>query len=315
MRVAPVGVAAATTARASSRAEAPAARRNANVEVYSYDAKTGVDTLGQKTGSAASNDAVVRVAFENAAKVVAYYRDRYGRDSFDNRGTTVKVRVHAPDANTGQVPANNAYWFNDEKRMWFGDGDGSVFAPLGNALDVVAHEFTHGVIDSEIKLETDGQEGGLHESFSDVMATGIDGNWTIAEDVWTPGVAGDALRDFTNPKYKHMTEVPPWAESHDLASIPNAAAYKVAQTIGGDQMRKIWYKALTDKLASHAGFSGAAQATLSAAELMHGKTSREYAAVRDAWAAVGVDDATPKERIKGEVERFTMANVPHVKLF
>jgi Zn-dependent metalloprotease len=292
------------------RMQAVAVGARARVEIDSYDASTHRDTVIRRTGDAASGDAVADRAFDNITRVIDYYATTFGRNSFDNKGTVVKVRVHAPDATSGQVPANNAYWFNDEKRIWLGDGDGVQLGHTGDAVDVVGHEFTHGVIDSEIELSTIGQEGGLHESFSDVMATGLDNNWTIAETVYTPGIAGDALRNLQNPVYDDYRTMPSWVDDpHDLADIPNHAAYKVAEQLGADTMRRIWYTALTDNLKSHSGFGGAAQATLSAAERMFGKHSKELQAVRDAWTAVGVDENTPMERQLTAAERFSIKGI------
>jgi Zn-dependent metalloprotease len=268
------------------------------VEVYAYDPKTGKDTLVEWTGSAASKDAIAHQAFVNATKVAAYYHDRFGRDSFDGRGTVVKVRVHAPDVD-GSLPMSNARWYNDEGRLWIGDGDGTTWKPFSGALDVMAHEFTHGVVDAEVKMDyTVSQEGALHESFADVLGSyGIDGNWQIAEDIFTPNVAGDALRDLLRPEYRSYATLPAWVtEPHDLSGIPSLAATKVVGSIGRDAMLKIWYEGLTNHMRNHAGFGGAAKATIEGAQKLYGRDSREAQAVRDAWAAVGVDDRTPKER-------------------
>ena len=284
--------------RGMSPVAAGAVRPLPRIEVYSYDKVTGKDTLVEWTGSAASSDAIAHQAYVNAEKVAAYYRDSYSRDGIDNHGSTIKVRVHAPDSD-GSTPMNNARWYNDEHRLWLGDGDGTMFAPLGNALDVVAHEMTHGVVDSEVHLDYDQpQEGALHESFADVLgAVGVDGNYQIGEDAFTPGIPGDALRDLSRPTYDNAKTLPAWVtEQHDLSGIPSLAAVRTAEVIGRDKMLKVWYAGLTKHLHAHAGFSGAMEATLQGAADLYGTNSREYAAVRDAWAGVGVDGSTPKAR-------------------
>lgn len=287
-----------------------------HVEVWAYDATSGQDVLAQVTDGPTSANAVVRQAYANAVRVLDYYRSEFGRDGHDGRGTTLKLRVHAPDAETGRGQANNAYWFNDEGRIWLGDGDGSLFAPLGNAVDVVGHEFTHGVIDSEVTLRTWGQEGALHESFADVLATGLDGNWQIGETVFTPGVPGDAIRDLQHPKWDNATKLPVGAsEPHELADVPNHAAFRVAQTVGASTMRRIWYTALTEHLQNGSGYAGARQATLGAAEMLYGTKSREYTAVRDAWEAVGVDATTAKEFFYSQSTgfRFDVRSVERIR--
>jgi bacillolysin len=44
--------------------------------------------------------------------------------------------------------------------MTYGDGDGSDFIPLSQALDVVAHELTHGVTEYESGLIYSYESGG-----------------------------------------------------------------------------------------------------------------------------------------------------------
>jgi bacillolysin/thermolysin len=285
----------------------------ARVETWGYNWATHKDDLLGAAGTRPTTDPIAQTAYDNAAKVLDYYRNTYGRNSYDNRGATLKIRVHAPDADTGKPNANNAYWFNDEGRIWLGDGDGVNFTPLGNGADVLAHEFTHAVIDSEVNLDTWGQNGGLHESFSDVMASGVDGNWQIGEGVYTPKTPGDSLRDLKNPRWHRLQDMTPGeSEVHNLAEVPNYAAYKVAEVIGGNTMRKIWYLAITDHFKGNSGFTGARQATIAAAEVLYGKTSKESAAVRDAWTAVGITDHTPPSFWSPADAKFDIANTPHV---
>lgn len=280
----------------AAQATLPTARTG-RVEVWSHDAATGTDRLVQATGGAGTSDKVARTAFDNATRVDTYFRTTFGRNGWDDRGSVTKVLVHAPDVD-GSPRMNNARWYLEEGRIWLGDGDGTLFAPLGNAVDVMGHEFTHGVVDAEVKLTYEGQEGALHESFADVLATGLDGNLTIGEDVFTPSTPGDSLRDIANPTWANAKTLPAWVnEVHDLSGIPSLAAVKVAGKLGAGEMRRIWYAALTDHLKAHSGFAGAAQATLAAAERMFGASSSQLAAVRDAWAAVGVDAGTPKTKV------------------
>jgi Zn-dependent metalloprotease len=208
----------------------------------------------------------------------------------------LRLRIHAIDPVTGD--GNNALWYNDEQRIWLGDGDGAMFSPFGGGADVIAHEFFHGVIDSEIRLEYVGQEGALHESFADVLATGVDGNWQIGEDVFTPGVAGDALRDLSHLTWTDWRSFPAGEdEVHAMSEVPSQAAYLVGRSVGMAEMRRIWYSALTDQLHNHAGFAGARDATIAAARALYGARSTQAQAVLDAWAAVGIDATTPKTAV------------------
>lgn len=280
-------------------AASPRAADAVPVEVWVPGPNGGLDVIAQRSGGPASTDADVRVAFTHAERVLAYARSEFGRSGFDGRGATLKLRVHAPDPLTNAPNSNNAYWFDDEQRIWLGDGDGDgqMFAPLGGGLDVVAHEFFHGVIDSEVELTYVGQEGALHESFADVLATGIDGNWQIGEAVFTPGVAGDALRDLSQLTWRDWPSFPGGEdEVHAMSEVPSHAAFLVGSALGAGELRRIWYAALTEHLRPNAGFSGARDATIAAARALHGAASAQAQAVIDAWAAVGIDATTPKER-------------------
>ena len=70
----------------------------------------------------------------NLSQAYDYYRERYGLDSFDGRGTTIPVIVRI-----GGEHQHNAFW--NGSVLGFGDG-----LPFAGALDVVGHELTHGVI-------------------------------------------------------------------------------------------------------------------------------------------------------------------------
>ncbi len=266
------------------------------IEVWVPGADGGLDVIAQRTGGPASADRDVQTAFKNGRRVLEYVQREFGRSSFDGRGTTLKLRVHAPDPLTNEPNANNAFWFNDEQRIWLGDGDSELFAPLGGGADVVAHEFFHGVIDSELKLSYAGQEGALHESFADVLASGVDGNWQLGEDVYTPGVAGDALRDLSALTWTDWRTFPRGEdEVHAMSEVPSHAAFLVGKAIGAAEMRRLWYTALTDHLRDGAGFAGARDATIAASRVLYGTRSSQTQAVIDAWAAVGIDATTPKE--------------------
>jgi len=98
--------------------------------------------------------------------------------------------------------------------MTYGDGDGKMLSPLALGVDVVGHEMTHGVTERTAGLQYRNQSGALNESWSDTMgnliqkwaahqkdpaAAEIDPKWLVGEDIFTPGVAGDALRSQSAP--------------------------------------------------------------------------------------------------------------------
>src|SRR3974377_893434 len=93
--------------------------------------------------------------------------------------------------------------------MVYGDGDGKIFQNFTNALDVIAHEFTHGVTQFTAQLPYQDEPGALNESFSDVFGLMVkqwDGGQTVDKADWLMGdgilaktFKGRALRDMANP--------------------------------------------------------------------------------------------------------------------
>lgn len=245
-----------------------------------------------------TRDKTITTAVQNAERVDEFLKTQFGRDGWDGKGAPMRIVVHAPN-DDGTPNMNNAYWDNLTKRIYLGDGDGESFAPLGGGMDVLVHEATHAIVDSEVNLPYEGVQGGINESFADVLASLADQrDWRIGEDVFTPGVPGDAIRDLENPRFGHVDQLPKGAEIelHDYSGIPSLAAVRVADKLGRDEMGRIWYSALVDHLDSRAGYAGAARATLDATAKLHGATSGQVAAVLDAWKSVGVD---PRWKSKG----------------
>ena len=71
--------------------------------------------------------------------VYNYFLNTFERNSYDGQGASLVSTVHY------KQNYNNAFWTDWYRQMVYGDGDGSRFAPLALALDVVGHELTHAV--------------------------------------------------------------------------------------------------------------------------------------------------------------------------
>jgi Zn-dependent metalloprotease len=146
-----------------------------------------------------AGDPAAKAAHDNAGIVYDYYKNIFGRDSIDGQGMALISSVHYGSN------YNNAFW--NGSQMVYGDGDGDMFSSLSQSLDVVAHELTHGITQHTADLVYEDESGALNESYSDVMGVLADTygrsvtqpNWQLGEDVWTPSIAGDALRDMADP--------------------------------------------------------------------------------------------------------------------
>ncbi|MFA5802459.1 MAG: M4 family metallopeptidase [Thermoleophilia bacterium] len=256
-----------------------------------YTANNGTSLPGTLLMSegGSSSDSTAQNAHNNIGLTYDYYYNTFSRDSFNGGGAQLTSTVHY------STSYNNAFW--NGSQMTYGDGDGSVFSPLGNALDVVAHELTHGVTQYSANLVYSYQSGALNESYSDVFGVMVDrDDWLMGEDVYTPGTPGDALRSMSNPttygQPDHMNSYVNTSSDnggvHTNSGIPNKAAYNVATSIGKDKMEKIWYRTLTVYLDTSSQFVDARDASIQAATDLYGGSSAEVTAVNNGFAAVGI---------------------------
>lgn len=240
-----------------------------------------------------------------------YYLDIHGRSSFDGNGSSITVYVK-PSGNQ-----NNAFWSYNTILCGVGDGlDTGSFV----SLDVVGHEFTHGVVQSTANLGIQGEAGALNESFSDIFGTmvefyveGDNGDYLIAEDV-IPRYGG--LRNMSDPNQKNHPDTyqgDMWytgddelIKVHTNSGVQNYWFYLLAeggegmndngysydvQGIGREKAAMIAYYNMVYYMNSSCGYADARNgAILSAAELF-GVNSIEVQSTIAAWDAVGVNNA------------------------
>jgi Zn-dependent metalloprotease len=263
--------------------------------------------------------------------VYDYYFKRFGRRGMDDRNLEVDSVVHPlarsqasrlPPEDVGTFINNAFYCCNG--LLVYGDGDGRIFDYLAGALDVVAHEWTHGVTDFSSRLIYRDEPGALNEAFSDIMAAAIEfyyqpvgagadrADWQIAEDAFllSPGF----LRSLNNPiaagEPDHYslrrfigTSTDDGGVHFNLTIATHAFYLAVAggrNRISGievagigfnniERMEKIFYRAFVMLMAPNSRFSDARRATLQAAADLYGAGGSERSQVEQAWTAVGVN--------------------------
>lgn len=249
------------------------------------------------------------------------YRKFFNRISIDDHGMRLLGSVHYDD---NDVPPGYDNAFFDGSRMVFGDGDGELFASFTNAVDVIAHELTHGVTQWTADLPYRQQSGALNESISDCFGsmvkqyakgqTADQADWLIGEGLFIDKEKNPALRSMKAPgtaytdvfghkdnQPSHMRDYDdlPDDEDHDNggvhenSGIPNHAFYLAAVGLGGkswDKAGPIWYKALTDPTLR--AFAQRRSNWPKVFELFAKLTVRyagaDWAVVEDAWKKVGV---------------------------
>lgn len=262
-------------------------------------------------GEGHSGDVAVDEAYHGLGATYRLFWEVFQRHSLDDRGMALLATVHY-----GQ-DYENAFW--DGNQMVFGDGDGELFNRFTIAIDIIAHELTHGVIQHEAALVYSHQAGALNESLSDVFGSLVkqyrheqnveQADWLIGAGLFTERVAGLALRSMAepgtayddpllgrDPQPGHMDDFVETREDnggvHINSGIPNRAFHLAATTLGGHAWEgagPVWYDTLVDsRLAHDSDFAAFAELTRDNAGRRFGASSGEAEAVREAWRAVGV---------------------------
>jgi Zn-dependent metalloprotease len=280
-----------------------------------YDAKNQQNLPGKLMrveGSQPSGDPAIDEAYDGLGATFSFFKDILNRNSIDDDGLALDATVHFGEE------YNNAFW--NSVQMVFGDGDNVLFNRFTIALDVIGHELSHGVTEDESQLQYFNQSGALNESMSDVFGSLIkqyakkqsakEADWLIGQGLLAQGVQGTALRSMKDPgsafddpvlgkdpQPKHMKDfVNTFSDNggvHINSGIPNHAFYKIAMQIGGfawEKAGRIWYAALRDSnVHPDTGFQRFAGITYDVAGQLFGLSGPERTAVRDGWAAVGIN--------------------------
>lgn len=261
-------------------------------------------------GDPVTSDVAVNEAYDGSGKTYDFFSKVCGRNSIDGRGMRLDSTVHFG------VHFSNAQW--NGRQMIYGDGDGEIFNRFTAALEVIAHELTHGVTQHTSALEYHDEPGALNEHFSDVFGILVKqyalrqsaekADWLIGVGLLTKRIHGAAIRSMKAPGTAYDDDVlgkdPQPAHMrnyqrtdfdnggvHINSGIPNHAFYRVAVDLGGKAWEvggKIWYRALTRKLRGDAQFQDCADATYEAAGELFGIGSEPQHAVAAGWKAVGI---------------------------
>ncbi|MGH9140596.1 MAG: M4 family metallopeptidase [Vicinamibacterales bacterium] len=214
-------------------------------------------------------DAAVVDAHAYAAYTYDYYFKRFGRRGLDNANHRLNNLVHLVRRNDIFTAPDdildfyeNAFYCGDCAGgvMVYGEGlpggvflrsTGQRFDYFSGALDIVAHELTHGVTDFSSRLEYVNESGALNEAFSDMMGTSVEffvqpagsgprqADYLIGEDIVVAVLPGalNGVRSMANPTlfgqpdhYSQRALLPPDDEHdnggvHVNSGIPNQAFY------------------------------------------------------------------------------------------
>lgn len=256
---------------------------------------------------------------------------RRGLNNADSRILSVVHPVRREDIFEYPSSIQNAFFLN---AGYYGDGimiygvgipshlrlGGLWVDHFAGAIDVVAHELTHGVTDYSSGLIYQNESGALNEAFSDMIGTAVElayqtrgaargqADYLLGEDVLIPGGARSMENPsaFGDPDHysRRFTGTGDHGGVHINSGIPNHAFYLAieggtnrtsglaVQGVGfanREQIEKVMYRAFVFMLPANATFAVARAATIQAARDLYGAGSPAERAVTQAWTAVGVE--------------------------
>ncbi len=129
-----------------------------------------------------------------------FYKNIFEREGIDGVGTSTFGLNHTPISDWfGNVSRmNDAYWAPWLFGLVLGDGNApnrpDDFGSL-TEMDIIGHEFTHGVTESSAGLIYSGESGGLNEATSDILGKMVQayGKRAAGEDTTIPDFASGDL--------------------------------------------------------------------------------------------------------------------------
>ncbi len=272
-----------------------------------------------------------------------YFKSVHNRLSYDGNDSRVFNNVHYFNA----FVANNAYWDPMTEEIYY------VYCPHNNSickgfnlpilldptyedftsLDIVSHEFGHGVNGDLAGFNLDMEPGALDEGFSDIWNVGVN-NYVnkvlgMQKNIWLVGdetVPGGGMRSVSNPKSTTVLGPGPntyhgdlWDfednEPHTNSLVLSHWFYTLSKGklgfndyectynvsgIGIEKAERIAYVALLF-LSSTSGYTSARTAAIIAAKTLYGLFSSEVKSTIDAWDAVAVPADTTSRGGQGMV--------------
>lgn len=252
------------------------------------------------------DDELAVYALYNLERVYDYYKDFLNRKSMDGRYMAIMAYVHYKK--DGEECAN-AYFKPGEQILCFGDGKDGAFV---KGLDVVAHEYTHGVMYYKSGYVDELYYRTVREAYSDIMGGVVEAQMEGDAEWWIHGedhanhswLGSRNLKDPSLLKHPSIYKGNNWVAENDPSddddhnkfthrnsTVISHAAYLMQQSTIPDlnKLGTLWYYSMDYLKYSNKDFMAVREAVISAAEIL-GYSRAEIAGIEKAFDEVGIRD-------------------------
>jgi len=295
--------------------------------LYSYDDNRGSPVLvydfDNNWPSTPTITRMVMTTLWAARQTNDYFDAVHGLNGFDGSGDFIEIYNDVEF--DGDCSGCNASWDKINDNMSIGTGaNGLDNLDDYNTLDIVGHEFTHGVIEESTEIDYNGESGAINEFFADFFGnlvefyteggTITETRWRVGEDRQNEFGNSWFLRDMSDPKDvgdpdtfhgEHWTyDASDNSEYvHRNSGVGNYAMYLMCQGgsgtndngvdfnvsgLGIPTGRAIAFNAMLYYADSDPTYEDIRESFLFSAIATYGSCSNEAIVVGEAWHAVGV---------------------------
>lgn len=197
-------------------------------------------------------------AIYNISHAYSYYKDTFGRDSFSNQKEDINVYVHTIGYRnwSGQDVnhINNAYFWTSPNGPIISitqkyNSNNEIITDYGSEIDVIGHEFTHGVVGYTCALSNTSDNkmpSAINEAIADIMGYCIEADLLSQSIDWTCSVRTSIKSNNNNSAYVyHFDDYAGHEEEHSASTIVSYAAYLMNTASEGSlsdqEVAKLWY--------------------------------------------------------------------------
>ena len=251
-----------------------------------------------------------------------YFLNIHGRNSYDNNNGILEAYINAVFRRSdGSYYTDNATMDFLNGIMKVGLGNGGILENSFAALDIIGHEYAHGVTGFSASLTYEGESGALNESFSDIFGETIE-NYVLGHNDFLLGNdrAEGFIRSMQNPKSRSQpntyggqywiptvqcspTDMNDRCGVHTNSGVQNFWFYLLCNGgvgtndngylysvngLGIQKARAIAYRNLTYYLTSSSVYGDAKIGSINATADLFGGGTSEVSSIIDAWCAVGL---------------------------